>query len=429
LNNINQELLTQKETYKETELGLLPESWEAVRLKDVAKKNKFSIVDGPFGSQMKVSEFVHNGIPLIEMQNLKDNKFDINFRRYINEEKFEQVKRSQVMEDDLIISKTGTLGLIAIVPTGVKRAIITSRLAKIDFDFSKIHLMYSYFTLLNLKRIGYWEEIGEGSTMKVLTINKISNAKIPLPPLLEQRKIAYILSAIQEAKEKTENVINTLKELKKSLMKHLFNYGAVSLREAKKVKLKETEIGLVPESWEVKQLNEISTLQRGKDLPKTKWVMGEYPIVGSSGILGYHNQYICEGPGIITGRSGSIGSITYVAENYWPHNTGLYVKDFHKNNPKFIYYLLQRLDFKRYATGVSVPTLNRNFIHLAKLPLPPPSNQQQISLILSTLDKKIESEKNNKKALEELFKSMLHNLMTAKIRVNHIEIEDAQAWN
>jgi len=248
----------------------------------------------------------------------------------------------------------------------------------------------------------------------------LKEKQIIRPPLPEQQKIAAVLSAVQSAKEKTEQVIKGARELKKSLMKHLFTYGPVPLNEAENVPLKETEIGLVPEAWDVKPLVDVATLQRGKDLPKQKQIPGPYPIVGSSGILGYHNESVCAGLGVVTGRSGSIGKLTYVEEDYWPHNTGLYVKDFHDNNPKFIYYLLHLLDFKKYATGVSVPTLNRNFIHSALLSLPPISTQQKIASILSAVDEKIEAEENKKKALEELFKTLLNILMTGKLRVHPV---------
>ena len=115
--------------------------------------------------------------------------------------------------------------------------------------------------------------------------------------------------------------------------------------------------------WEVKALGEVCTLQRGFDLPTTQRTAGIYPLVTSSGPTDTHSEYKVEGPGVVTGRSGSIGNVYFVKDHFWPLNTALYVKDFHGNDPKFVWYLLQYFDLSRFSTGAGVPTLNRNDVH------------------------------------------------------------------
>ena len=258
-----------------------------------------------------------------------------------------------------------------------------------------------------------------GVSVPTLNRNFIHNELIKLPPLPEQKAISHILSTIQEAKEKTEAVIQASKVIKKSMMKHLFTYGPVPIDKVDKVKLKETEIGLMPEDWEILPLKDVATLQRGRDLPKTEMKVGEYPVVGSSGIIGYHNDFFCESNGVVTGRSGSIGKHVFIEKKYWAHNTGLYVKDFHENNPKYIFYLFHTIDFKKYTTGVSVPTLNRNFIHEHFVQVPPLPEQRKITEILESFDDKIESEEMKLNSIDILFKSALNSLMTGKIRVGN----------
>jgi type I restriction enzyme S subunit len=371
--------------FRMTELGALPEEWEVVRLGDVAEYIN--------GYAFKPTQWNTKGLPIIRIQNLTNTTDKIN---YFDGELDERYK---VRAGDLLISWSASLGVFK---WNNGDAWLNQHIFKVDNYNQKIWKDYFYYIIMT--QIEVMKTKTHGSTMHHITKKEFLNIRIPLPPLAEQRRIAAVLSAIQQAKEKTEQVIAAARELKKSLMHHLFTYGVVSLKEAEKVKLKDTEIGKIPEEWEVKPLVDIATLQRGKDLPKQKQVPGLFPIVGSSGIIGYHNKYICVGPGVVTGRSGSIGKLTYVEKNYWPHNTGLYVKDFHGNNPKFVYYLLHLLDFKKYAT--------------------PLSEQQKIASILSAVDEKIQAEENKKKALEGLFKSMLYNLMTAKIRVNHLDVVD-----
>jgi restriction endonuclease S subunit len=124
----------------------------------------------------------------------------------------------------------------------------------------------------------------------------------------------------------------------------------------------------------------VLTLQRGYDLPKQDWNEGSYPIVGSNGIIGYHNAYKEVGPGVVTGRSGTIGKVHYIsASYYWPHNTSLFVKDFKGNDPKFVLHLLESVDLKSLGERTAaVPSLDRKNAHRIKVSLPPLARQQAI---------------------------------------------------
>jgi len=104
-------------------------------------------------------------------------------------------------------------------------------------------------------------------------------------------------------------------------------------------------------------------LQRGFDLPTNQRVAGKFPLVTSSGPTDTHSEARVQGPGVVTGRSGSIGSVYFIGEDFWPLNTALYVKDFHGNDERYVFYLLQAFDLSRFSSGAGVPTLNRNHVH------------------------------------------------------------------
>lgn len=130
--------------------------------------------------------------------------------------------------------------------------------------------------------------------------------------------------------------------------------------------------------WPQKPLVEVATLQRGFDLPVQARVAGPYPIFAANGTVGTHSEAKVAGPGVVTGRSGSIGKVHYVDGEYWPLNTALWVKDFHGNNPEWVYYLLQWFGLQRFARGGAVPTLNRNLVHSELVPVPPLDEQERI---------------------------------------------------
>ena len=165
------------------------------------------------------------------------------------------------------------------------------------------------------------------------------------------------------------------------------------------------------DDWEQRKLGEIAPLQRGFDLPATEMKIGKYPVVMSNGVGGYHSEYKAKGPGVVTGRSGTIGNLHYIDSNYWPHNTALWVTRFNGNCPKYVYYMYQQIDLTRFVSGSGVPTLNRNDVHIFKTKIPTVKEQEKIAKLFTNLDRiitlhqrKLEKLKNIKQAcLEKMF--------------------------
>ncbi len=150
---------------------------------------------------------------------------------------------------------------------------------------------------------------------------------------------------------------------------------------------KKTDIGTIPKDWMVKPISQVAPLQRGFDLPTRDIVPGPFPVVYSNGVESFHMTAMVKGPGVITGRSGTLGRVHYVESDYWPHNTSLWVTRFNENDPKFIHYLYESLRFERFASGSGVPTLNRNDAHSYRIALPADSDEQRaIAAALSDVD-------------------------------------------
>ena len=114
--------------------------------------------------------------------------------------------------------------------------------------------------------------------------------------------------------------------------------------------------------WKKVRLGDACVFQRGFDLPQSQMICGDYPVMGSNGVIGWHNEFTTEAPSVTIGRSGSVGIPHFIKGRSWSHNTVLFVKDFKGNNPLFIYYLLFTLRLGEYGSGSAVPTLNRNII-------------------------------------------------------------------
>jgi type I restriction enzyme, S subunit len=150
---------------------------------------------------------------------------------------------------------------------------------------------------------------------------------------------------------------------------------------------KQTEVGVIPEDWEVKSLGKFVALQRGYDLTERNRRPGYIPVMGSAGLNGFHDTALVKGPGVMLGRSGaSFGQAHYCASDFWPHNTALFVTDFFENNRLFAFYLLESLDFSRHNSGGAQQSLNRNFIAPIPIGVPPVHEQEAIAEVLSDAD-------------------------------------------
>jgi type I restriction enzyme S subunit len=154
------------------------------------------------------------------------------------------------------------------------------------------------------------------------------------------------------------------------------------------------------EKWKPIKLGDALTLKRGYDLTHTDRKPGSIPVISSSGFSGFHHIAMVKGPGVVTGRYGTLGELFFVEQDFWPHNTTLYVKDFKGNDPRFIFYLLKTLNFGEKNDKTSVPGLNRNDLHLIDINLPPLPTQRRIASILTALDDKIELNRRMNETLE-----------------------------
>lgn len=183
--------------------------------------------------------------------------------------------------------------------------------------------------------------------------------------------------------------------------------------------------------WKEYKLGDVVTFQRGHDLPKDKMAKGDIPVAGSNGIIGYHNQYSAQGPGVTIGRSGNIGIPHYYPNAYWAHNTVLYIIDFKGNDAKFLYYLLKTFDFTQLNTGSAVPSLNRNHIHELPVSIPDVPTQRHIASILSSLDDKIDLLHRENATLEQMAETLFRQWFVeeAKEEWEEVALEDVAILN
>ena len=160
--------------------------------------------------------------------------------------------------------------------------------------------------------------------------------------------------------------------------------------------------------WIDSTVGEQATLQRGIDITRVEQRAGTVPVISSGGVSSYHDTPAARGPGVVLGRKGVVGSVYFVPSDYWPHDTTLWVKDFHGNDARFVYYFFRWIA-PRIATmdvGSANPTLNRNHVHPIAVRWPPPPQQRAIAGILGALDDRIELNRRSNETLEAMARAI-----------------------
>jgi type I restriction enzyme S subunit len=158
--------------------------------------------------------------------------------------------------------------------------------------------------------------------------------------------------------------------------------------------------------WKQLTLGDVVTLKRGYDLPSQHRLPGQFPIVSSSGISGSHNEAKADGPGVVTGRYGTIGQVHFVDGPYWPLNTTLYVQDFKGNHRRYVKYLLETIDYRQYSDKAAVPGINRNHLHEAVVTIPDLVEQERIAGTLASLDRRIDLLRQTNTTLEAIAQAL-----------------------
>jgi type I restriction enzyme S subunit len=423
-------MATTTEEYKMTEIGPLPEDWKMAKLGDICQHRKEAVE--PTGEGLK-----YVGLEHIDSREPK-------IRRYGSDREVRSTKNRFYPGDILYgklrpyLDKAAVAEFDGISSTDIM--VIKTIPGRADGNYL-VHLMHLP------EFVSFATSTMTGVNHPRTSWKALSDFKVALPPPPEQKKVAAVLSAVQNAKEKTEAVIKATKELKKSLMKHLFTYGPVPLEEAGNVPLKETEIGPVPQGWEVVRLGDIADKLLGGGTPSTSkseywggeihWttskritngirLMDGEKRITNRGLKESSTHLIPRGNLIIGTRVG-VGkvAINEVDMAISQDLTGVFI-DNKKYVPEFLAYQIStdrvQSVFIQCARGTTIKGIPRDELVKMVLAIPSCATQHKIADIVSAVDRKIEVEESKKKALEELFKTLLSNLMTGKVRVNQLEV-------
>ena len=340
------------------------------------------------------SEFYGGSIPFIRSAEIAAESTEL----FLTEKGYESSSARMVKPGDVLYALYGaTSGEVAV--SRQKGAINQAILAILPRDDCDAR----YITAWLRKQKGYivttYLQGGQGNLSGVI----VKNLEVFIPSLPEQQKIGFMLSHLDSLITLHQRKYDKLCVLKKSMLDKMFPKGGSLYPEIR--------FAGFTDPWEQRKLGEVAPLQRGFDLPVSQMISGPYPVVMSNGVGGWHSKYAVKGPGVVTGRSGTIGGLQYIEGDFWPHNTSLWVTSFNGNEPKFIYWLYSSLNLERFGSGSGVPTLNRNDVHDQLIGVPCNiAEQRRIGAFFDRLDSLITLHQRKLELLRNIKKSMLDKM-------------------
>lgn len=389
----------------------LPKGWKDLKLGDICNF---------YLGLTYTPTYVDKGIPFLSVKDLKNNQISFENTKYISEEEFENsTSNAKPQKGDIVFGRVGTLGNPVIVDFDIPFCIFVS------LGFIRVHdNIFNEFIKHWISSDYFMNQVDSqvsGSAQKNLNVGWLKNFKLFLPPIEEQKKIADILSTVDKKIAFVEENINATEELKKGLMQKLLTEGIGH------TEFKDSELGRIPESWEVDTISSISKNFDGMRVPikseERNERKGIYPYYGAQGIIDYIDNYIFNGTYLLVAEDGeNVRSqkynIAFVVEGeFWVNNHAHILQTNINIDINYIASVLNYMDITKYVTGTGQPKLNKAQLQSIKLLIPPFEEQKQIAEIFSAVDKKLENLKEKKQSFEELKKGLMQKLLTGEVRV------------
>jgi type I restriction enzyme S subunit len=369
--------------------------WREVELAEVA-----DVQTGPFGSQLKNEQYVTGGTPVVTVEHVKDFRIlDFDYPSVTEEDKL-RLSKYLLQEGDIVFTRVGSVDLSAYVKKHQNGWMFSSRMLRVRPKSKTLYSRYlGYFFQQNRFR-EYILAISVGATMPSINTQILSSVPVSFPPLPEQRAIAEVLSSLDDKIDLLHRQNQTLEAMGEALFRQWF--------------VEEAE-----EDWEEGVLGDILTFNYGKGLPKRKRTGSGFPVYGSSGITDYHSEYLVKGPGVITGRKGTLGVINYSFDSFFPIDTTYYILNSRENsNLLFEYFLLKQLNLGAMNTDSAVPGLNRENAESIEINIPSNYLIREFEALLEPMFEKIKLNLDQIHNLTNTRDTLLPKLMSGEVRVD-----------
>ena len=364
-----------------------------------------------------------SGITLISAANIKSGTLDFSRREYISSEDYQNwTTRGFAKPGDILFTTEAPTGEVALYPEeGLYQ--ISRRVIALRTDEEKLHNYYLFYALQSPQIKNRLLQANRGSTVPRLLKTDITDFKFQLPNYAKQKEIAAVLACLDAKIENLERQNETLERIAQTLFKHWFidfefpNENGEPYRSSGGA-MQPSELGEIPAGWRVGKLGELMILNYGKTLLKQARNGGDYLVVGSSGVIDKHNTFLVKAPGIVIGRKGTIGAVTWLDENFYPIDTTFYITDnLEVDGLIFHYFVLKNQKLDRLMSDSAVPGLNRNMACSVEILIPKLTLISRFNSLIDFFFNKKASNTQQIQTLTTTRDTLLPQLMSGKLRV------------
>lgn len=331
----------------------------------------------------KTPAAVEVGYPYIAIPQMKNGRIDFTDARRISRADFiEWTKKARPQVHDVVLSRRTNPGVTATFGDHCDFA-LGQNLVLLRADGRSVRPEFLRWLVASP---AWWAQIEKynnvGAVFDSLRCADVPRFELLVPPKRDQEGIAAVLGALDDKIDLNRRMNETLEAMARAIFKDWFvDFGPTRAKiEGRSPYLPPEIWGLFPErldgegkpdGWRTGRLDDLFVLQRGFDLPTERRSSGPFSVMAASGPNGHHDRFMASGPGVTTGRSGVLGRVFFVHEDFWPLNTSLWVKEFKVSSPLHAYFALQEVDLHSFNAGSAVPTLNRNHLHGLPTVIPP----------------------------------------------------------
>jgi len=399
---------------------------------------------GPFGSQLHSSDYVDDGTPIITVEHLGDNRILHENLPRVHDSDRERLSKYALRTGDIVFSRVGSVDRRAIVHAEEEGWLFSGRCLRVRPDPAKIDGGYLswFFGFPGFKE--HIRQIAVGATMPSLNTRILSDVPIYFPPnVQEQRAIAHILGALDDKIELNRRMSETLEAMARAIFKSWFvDFDPVRAKAAGRQPagmaqgvadlfpdgFEESELGEIPQGWRVASLGDLVEFAYGKALRERERRPGTVPVFGSNGQVGWHDESIASGPGIIVGRKGNPGIVTWAPTEFFCIDTTFYVVPGTKPASfPFLYYALTGQNLGSLSADSAVPGLNRNLAYMSRQLAPPPELLAAFDSQVYRLFQRLFQGQQESRTLAALRDALLPKLISGELRVPDAErfVEEA----
>ncbi len=345
---------------------------------------------------------------MIRTTNVKSGFIDLEDVGFVSEHVFEKwTRRSKPQFGDVILTREAPVGEVGRYTSNDEGVFLGQRLFHYRPDPDLLDWNFLAFVLQSHDVQGRLRGMGFGATVEHIKVGDAENLQIPCPPLAIQRQIGSALAAYDDLIENNRRRMALLEESARLLYQEWF----VRLRfpEHERTRI----VDGVPDGWEAVPLRQRITLRYGKALRSDKRIPGEYPVYGSSGIVGMHDKPLVQAPAIVLGRKGNVGSVFWASKSFHPIDTVYFLSP--EESSLYIYHALKNMHFM--STDVAVPGLNRDFAYSRILLVPPEPLIREFLNIAEPLQTQFQTLEQMNEKLRTARDLLLPRLMSGEIAV------------